>query len=102
MASHFTLLLCISLAIVAVPGRLISRCQDCRLVKCGGGPETRNCTYGTVMNPCTCCFECLKGEGEECGGQLDVFGTCAEKLTCYRGCGMERPGRCVTKLTKGR
>ncbi|XP_064085502.1 insulin-like growth factor-binding protein 7 [Macrobrachium nipponense] len=98
MASHFALLLCISLAIVAVFGE-----------NCGGRScdyiaqiETLNCPYGKVYNPCRCCTECRKGEGEECGGLSNVFGTCAEGLVCRGGYGIERPGHCKAQRPYGR
>ncbi|XP_066962772.1 single insulin-like growth factor-binding domain protein-1 [Macrobrachium rosenbergii] len=99
MASYFKLLLCISLATVTVAEL---SCNDCTLVKFGPRPELIYCPYGVVWSPCTCRDECSKGEGEECGGPLDIFGTCAEGLICHGGYGMEKPGHCKAQRPIGR
>ncbi|XP_066962771.1 single insulin-like growth factor-binding domain protein-2 isoform X3 [Macrobrachium rosenbergii] len=84
MASYFKLLLCISLAVVTVSGRF-PICSDCRLVRCEGDPGTLICPFGVVRSECRCCYECRKGPGEECGGPMNVLGTCAEGLICGTG-----------------
>ncbi|XP_066962770.1 single insulin-like growth factor-binding domain protein-2 isoform X2 [Macrobrachium rosenbergii] len=99
MASYFTLLLCISLAVFTVSEL---SCIDCTTAPALPGPEFINCTYGGVQNPCSCIFECRKGEGEECGGPLDVFGTCAEGLICHGGYRREKPGHCKVQRPIGR
>ncbi|XP_066962774.1 single insulin-like growth factor-binding domain protein-2 [Macrobrachium rosenbergii] len=81
MASRFTLLLCFSLAIVAVSGL---KCPTCLTVRCAS-PESLNCPYGAVERQCGCCFECRKGVGEECGGPKNILGTCAIGLICDTG-----------------
>ncbi|XP_066963268.1 single insulin-like growth factor-binding domain protein-2 [Macrobrachium rosenbergii] len=93
MASHFKLLLCFSLAIVAVSGLT---CINCATVKCAS-PESLNCQYGAVERQCGCCYECRKGVGEECGGPLNIYGTCAEGLICKGGDGTLRRGRCKAR-----
>ncbi|XP_066962758.1 single insulin-like growth factor-binding domain protein-2 [Macrobrachium rosenbergii] len=93
MASHFTLLLCISLAMVTVSGLT---CRPCETVKCAS-PESLDCPFGAVERQCGCCYECRKGKGEECGGSYNIFGTCSEELICDGGHGWQRPGYCKTQ-----
>ncbi|XP_022904305.1 insulin-like growth factor-binding protein 7 [Onthophagus taurus] len=40
-----------------------------------------------VWDPCKCCQECAKTEGEPCGGELGFSGTCEPGLSC------QQPGR---------
>ncbi|CAH1119793.1 unnamed protein product [Phaedon cochleariae] len=37
-----------------------------------------------VWDPCECCQECAKTEGEPCGGDLGFSGTCEPGLTCQQ------------------
>ncbi|XP_064085248.1 venom protein 302-like [Macrobrachium nipponense] len=98
MASYFALLLCITLAVVTVSGL---SCPTCETVRCAS-PESLNCPYGAVEKQCGCCYECRKGEGEECGGPYNIFGTCAEGLICRGAYGTEKPGRCMAQRPIGR
>merc|ERR1719334_347591 len=51
-------------------------CQEC-------SPVPDYCSTGqTVLDPCGCCEECAKGEGDECGGLFGLYGTCADDLEC--------------------
>merc|ERR1712240_309948 len=51
-------------------------CQEC-------SPVPDYCSTGqTVLDPCGCCEECAKGEGDECGGLFGLYGTCADDLAC--------------------
>ncbi|KAL1516939.1 hypothetical protein ABEB36_000768 [Hypothenemus hampei] len=37
-----------------------------------------------VWDPCKCCQECAKTEGEPCGGDLGFSGTCEPGLSCQQ------------------
>ncbi|CAH1244772.1 HTRA3 [Branchiostoma lanceolatum] len=46
--------------------------------------DPQPCPSNTVMDPCGCCEECAKVEGEMCGGSWDIDGKCADGLTCVK------------------
>ncbi|GAB6024844.1 hypothetical protein CHUAL_009962 [Chamberlinius hualienensis] len=73
-------LLLVTLAIIFC-GSNQSTCTNCEgIYNCPLEPY--ECQYGIVSNNCTCCEMCAKGPGEECGGNLDQYGTCGERLAC--------------------
>ncbi|XP_018324453.1 single insulin-like growth factor-binding domain protein-2 [Agrilus planipennis] len=37
-----------------------------------------------VWDPCGCCLECARTEGEPCGGELGFSGTCEPGLSCQQ------------------
>eukprot|EP00731_Ephydatia_muelleri_P019946 Em0012g771a len=59
-----------------------------------------------VYDDCGCCPECGKLEGELCGGNANVGGTCAPGLYCsYRlgtVLGSQRMGKCEPVICRGR
>uniref|UniRef100_A0A4Q8K956 U46-Sparatoxin-Hju1a_1 n=1 Tax=Heteropoda jugulans TaxID=1358901 RepID=A0A4Q8K956_9ARAC len=56
-------------------------CPECNRDICKDpGP----CRFGQTTDACGCCPVCYKGVGEECGGPWNVFGLCANHLSCIR------------------
>ncbi len=57
-------------------------CFPCERVSC---PQlSQNCKYFYHDN-CGCCQYCTKGDGERCGGELNLWGSCEPDSTCaYR------------------
>merc|ERR1719481_606728 len=69
-------------------------CQECP-------PIPDYCSTGqTVLDPCGCCEECAKGEGDECGGLFGLYGTCADDLECVENSEDPEnlPGECERTL----
>ncbi|XP_067833809.1 kazal-type serine protease inhibitor domain-containing protein 1-like [Heptranchias perlo] len=58
-------------------------CNDCQLELC---PPTPPCPAGTVLDLCSCCWQCTKAEGQPCQlGWLWVgafHGLCGDNLEC--------------------
>jgi len=53
------------------------------------------CNSGYFYNAeCSGCRECMKAEGEECGGEWDLSGLCAPRLRCQNST-QYNPGTCV-------
>jgi len=57
----------------------------CDPKKCKGRFEPPQCCKSgyTTLGYCRCCKACAKAEGEICGGQYDLYGTCAPGLSCH-------------------
>ncbi|XP_054712552.1 venom protein 302-like [Uloborus diversus] len=56
-------------------------CPACDHSKC---PKLKECKLGETTDVCGCCAVCYKTVGEECGGPWNIFGVCANHLTCIR------------------
>lgn len=67
------------LVLLAVKNGSAFSCQPCYLLP--GCPEL-NCTGGTVIGLCGCCYTCAKQLHEQCGGLYGLFGTCDQGLRC--------------------
>nr|XP_039274674.1 venom protein 302-like [Styela clava] len=60
-------------------------CPTCNKKKC---PYLYCRGRSEVPNPCECCNECAKLEGEECGGPWHIYGKCDPRrwdLDCVKG-----------------
>ncbi|GIY57271.1 single insulin-like growth factor-binding domain protein-1 [Caerostris darwini] len=72
---------CLLVGLVLVVSTLALDCPVCFKFKCKDpGP----CHLGQTTDVCGCCTVCYKGIGEECGGPWNVFGVCANHLSCIR------------------
>ena len=56
-----------------------SFCPPCEPNNC---PQHFPCSYGIVKDACSCCLECAKGPGEQCGGPWGVSGICTSGSHC--------------------
>lgn len=87
------LLLQLLLVVLTVRDGYPSFSCECNPRKC----PRANCTQAD-LDPCTCCPVCVKREGERCGGQSGVEGTCGNGLKCALRpgsvFGWERAGVC--------
>ncbi|XP_071551244.1 single insulin-like growth factor-binding domain protein-2 [Panulirus ornatus] len=72
------LLLLTSLAILHMSVGL--SCLPCDMRKC----VMIYCPYGTELDICHCCHRCLKGPGEQCGGDWYMKGNCAKGMVCKK------------------
>ena len=56
-------------------------CPPCEPNSC---PQDFRCSYGivNVKDVCSCCPECAKGPGEQCGGPWGVSGICTIGSRC--------------------
>ncbi|XP_057309973.1 uncharacterized protein LOC130647973 [Hydractinia symbiolongicarpus] len=58
--------------------------DDCSRLMCMKGRHLKKiCKNGIVYEACGCCRTCAKGEGDICGGPMDMYGKCGERLMCY-------------------
>ncbi|XP_014680369.1 PREDICTED: cysteine-rich motor neuron 1 protein-like isoform X2 [Priapulus caudatus] len=69
------------LCLFSVTGVSCLTCKKCITEEC---VPSVNCTGGTVRDPCKCCMECAKVEGESCGGLHGTLGECDKGLSCNR------------------
>ncbi|XP_019615429.1 PREDICTED: uncharacterized protein LOC109463154 [Branchiostoma belcheri] len=89
-------LLLVLVTVVVVEGRkALGKCPPCKLDQC---PDIRGKCLGDVLkDPCDCCEECAKTEGETCGGKRHKLGTCMEGLHCETKRGRKK-GVCVCNV----
>ncbi|XP_067138365.1 venom protein 302-like [Centruroides vittatus] len=52
-------------------------------------PDITQCPLGLTHDPCGCCQECEKDEGEKCGGPWFTSGRCGTGLKCQTDGGAE-------------
>ncbi|KAI4884313.1 hypothetical protein NFI96_009179 [Prochilodus magdalenae] len=70
------------LLLVVVESSWGLKCLSCDRVECS---DQLTCPGGKVLEPCKCCYECAKQEGEMCGGPWNLSGTCDKGLECREG-----------------
>ena len=75
----FLLLFLLFLTALVPPSQALT-CDSCEPSKCN---SNLNCPHGKVLDSCKCCFECAKGEDEECGGKFNLRGKCSTGLDCF-------------------
>ncbi|XP_019622837.1 PREDICTED: venom protein 302-like [Branchiostoma belcheri] len=74
------LIVCLVL-LAKVNGLAALSCQTCEEVVCEEPPKCKaNANY--VKDVCGCCDVCAKVKGEDCGGEWNIHGICADGLIC--------------------
>jgi len=57
-------------------------CTGCTAEDRRDCPSVDDCRGGRTSDPCDCCPECARVEGETCGGRYRAEGLCDEGLVC--------------------
>jgi hypothetical protein len=80
--------------------------RDCGICNPSLCPPLSACPVGAGLDPCHCCWECLKQSGDKCGGRWNLFGRCGYGMACKPARNStlveltELIGQCVQKSEK--